>query len=712
MGAEIDLGDRARAAERAVRPGGDPDEAVQIQPHDPAPAGRQALDQDLARLVGEVGEPQDRPVRPLIGDRLDQRALGPFGRQARPPGRRRHAAQHMVARIDAAAAPVEPGLGERHLGIDQAELADRRREGDRVDPAGRHVGDVAELPGGAEQAALARVHAGERDPAVLRIAGRRGAVGIVAGAERAGPDPIGLAAGEGAGAGDHMGQRFQRLHHRDVVGGMHDRAGGVDHEIQQLGRRPLAVQLGEIREHAAAERLAGEGGARRAVDLGGLGAGRPDAAGQGAFQIRGRADRQLGELDAGLLDGIPDPRQIALHDGGISRWPAVLVAAGEHRLQHQPGAGRLGHRLEHRQHLAALADPRVVEREGRDPRAGQVARRAVGDPAVERTDEELWRQRLDRREIGEDRGPLLRRQAEPDRRHPARPAADREMHRLRPAAHGHARRRAVDRQPDRLLAHLAGRQRVGPGQRERADIGLVGGVRPVAMVLHLEGIALHGAGHLDARQDLVGQGAQVLERAHRVDPRRERRLRPLAVGMEHLDRAAGDAGQGMEHDEAGPVGHEVGGGDRLALEGQAAIRAALDPGAVAQLLLGVLADRVVADLEALAGLADLQVLDLGVVGAPIAVAHDERDRPDRLLAADLDVTEIAAVELHRERARPQHPERGDALLGAEQSNRARWSGGHGAPLRTDWHGLRRSIAPVFGRRPGCTWQTNRPSDFA
>ena len=59
--------------------------------------------------------------------------------------------------------------------------------------------------------------------------------------------------------GDDRGQRLQRLHHRAVVGGVDDRAGRVGDEVEQLGRRSLAVELGEVGEHAAAEADAGKG---------------------------------------------------------------------------------------------------------------------------------------------------------------------------------------------------------------------------------------------------------------------------------------------------------------------------------------------------------------------------------------------------------------------------------------------------------------------
>ena len=164
--------------------------------------------------------------------------------------------------------------------------------------------------------------------------------------------------------------------------------------------------------------------------------------------------------------------------------------------------------------LAGLRDP-LIERKGRaaDDRGPGIA---VGDPRIERADQELRRQLPDR--IGRHQGRLevLRAQAEADPRHacrPAPPTVTRTGAAPPPAAT--CGTSPVERQPHRLLGGLAGLDHVGPGLGERPDIGLVGGIVPVAVVLHLEGVALHGAGHLDARQHLVGERADVLERADR-----------------------------------------------------------------------------------------------------------------------------------------------------------------------------------------------------
>jgi hypothetical protein len=53
--------------------------------------------------------------------------------------------------------------------------------------------------------------------------------------------------------GGDVRQSFDCLHHRSVVRGMHDGRCGEGNEVQQVERRPLAIEFGEMREHAASE---------------------------------------------------------------------------------------------------------------------------------------------------------------------------------------------------------------------------------------------------------------------------------------------------------------------------------------------------------------------------------------------------------------------------------------------------------------------------
>ena len=66
---------------------------------------------------------------------------------------------------------------------------------------------------------------------------------------------IRLAAGQRGDAGAEVGQRFERFAGGSIVAGMHQRRGREGDEIDVLDRWSLAVQLGEVGEHAAAERV-------------------------------------------------------------------------------------------------------------------------------------------------------------------------------------------------------------------------------------------------------------------------------------------------------------------------------------------------------------------------------------------------------------------------------------------------------------------------
>ena len=110
------------------------------------------------------------------------------------------------------------------------------------------------------------------------------------------------------------------------------------------GRRALAVELGEVAEHAAADGDAGEGCARGRHQLWprrGLG---PDAPGQGAFQVDRRRDSDSVRANGDALD-------LALHIGEITaqrveivRRLALGIDARQDDLEHELGsecAGKL-----------------------------------------------------------------------------------------------------------------------------------------------------------------------------------------------------------------------------------------------------------------------------------------------------------------------------------------------------------------------------------
>ena len=327
---------------------------------------------------------------------------------------------------------------------------------------------------------------------------------------------------------------------------MHQRADGMADEVEQPGRRALAVELGEVAEHAAADRACPGSGAARGREL--LPAGRlgPDAAGQRAFQIAGRRDRDPRRADADALD-------LALHVVQVAR------AAPRDRRSGLPAASTQGSTTSSTSSAPSDAGELAIVL----GEAGIVALAGVelGDevtpaPAARSGSDQIQRRRAcsagDRQADG---GHAVRPSRAFDSdgdgvaRRPPRPAGDAARRRQRDAA-------GVNFSP--LV------DRVGPGQSQRADIGLVGGVQPVALVLHLEGVALHAAGDAHAGQDLVGQGADVHERAGRDRSapgtgcaRRVPSTCSTSTG------GAADAFQRMQDDEAGAVGDEV--AERLAL---------------------------------------------------------------------------------------------------------------------------------------------------
>ena len=119
---------------------------------------------------------------------------------------------------------------------------------------------------------------------------------------------------------------------------MHDRASGGVHEVEQLGRRALAVQLGEKGEHAAAETNAGKGRAGRAVQVRERRRWRPGAAGQDALEVADRTDGQcrehqarvahqageMGELGIEGVDAFDHDFELALCAGPLAQNPIAV----------------------------------------------------------------------------------------------------------------------------------------------------------------------------------------------------------------------------------------------------------------------------------------------------------------------------------------------------------------------------------------------------
>lgn len=195
---------------------------------------------------------------------------------------------------------------------------------------------------------------------------------------------------------------------------------------------------------------------------------------------------------------------------------------------------------------------------GRVEAEGQSLRADLGEPV----------------ETCEDRAGFLRRHDEADLRHAADGGADRHFDFDASVARGHRRRVAVEGQRHRLGQRLAVCEPIGPWQFERPHVSLVGGVRPVALVLRFERISFHAAGRFEPWPNDVGDRSHRLEGLPRVDEVGQARMFARAVDVLDDDGRAGEADNGMENTEAAAIGPKIAGRPRLDLEAKRAVGAA------------------------------------------------------------------------------------------------------------------------------------------
>ena len=263
-----------------------------------------------------------------------------------------------------------------------------------------------------------------------------------------------------------------------------------------------------------------------------------------------------------------------------------------------------------------------------------------------------------------------------------------------PAASGRTRSGPLEAQLDRLLNRLAGIQREWMREIQWPNVRLVRRVGPVALVLHLEGVAQHGAGHLEPWRDLVGECADVHDGLLGVDHLRKEGLDHFAAHIGHQRRMPTDPLQCVQHDEAGPVRDKGSLRSPASFEAQRAVRTAGDARSIDEALTLLGADRAVGDDEAIARLLHGETVDFRVVRAPVLVPHDVGNGTNGFTPAVPDVAQVAGVQLGGQRARPELPGVGRRLLGAEQHDRARWGFGHG------WSP--RPVRPMRHAGPACT----------
>ena len=227
---------------------------------------RRALEAaDLHRLLlaREIGKPQHRPRLCFIGKRCDFSRSAAFRFNMLCAAGAPQSRKDVIDGIDRRIPAIETRLHVIGLAVDKALRPGHRPQRNRIKPALRRRGHKAEIPGGREQAALPRIHVGQADAAIVGIGRYLRPIGIVAAGNAGWPHVIGRRADHGARRGDDPRQGFKRFHDREVVGRMHDGACRMGDEIKHALGRGLAVQFGEIGEHAAAQRHAGKCLARR-----------------------------------------------------------------------------------------------------------------------------------------------------------------------------------------------------------------------------------------------------------------------------------------------------------------------------------------------------------------------------------------------------------------------------------------------------------------
>ena len=407
-------------------------------------------------------------------------------------------------------------------------------------------------------------------------------------------------------------------------------------EIEVLSGRPLAVELGEVGQHATADPGTWKCRPGRLDDL---------PPGRHAFRQR-RAGRVRLEVGSRGHDDGCRTQICGLDCGGCaSDLGGWALAAGNDDLEHHLGADPLRQL--------------PVARQGLLP-----TRLAQVDPAVE-----MLRRGLPH-DVGDRKSELdvLRQHAEAKTRHRPGLAAQSERDR-RPFAR-RARQPAREAEGDGMADLGAARDRVRPGQRERARVGLERRVRPVAMILGLPGIALHAQRRADTRYRLVSHCSDVEKRLSGIDQLRRLGALDRAVDMLDLHGPAGHACERVQNDEAGSAGQKVLLRPRDGCAADRAVGRAPKLGVPGQIAIRGAGQRIEGHDEAATALVDAQIADRGRAGAPDAVADQKRDGANHLRVADLDPAQLTVLEGCRDGAGNQPSLLGHRLVGAEQLDRA------------------------------------------
>ena len=285
--------------------------------------------------------------------------------------------------------------------------------------------------------------------------------------------------------------------------------------------------------------------------------------------------------------------------------------------------------------LEVDVDAMVVQPEARDRAHGGGRRRKLPAGSSDRRDHDIQLlQELDRRARG--RGPSSW-----------------------PRGHRRARLLAgAAPERDTLVERLPRDCFVDEPEAERRGIRLERRVGPVALILHLELVALEGERRRHVRGELHVQAVPGA-REREIDPAdqtlREDRPRKLPRGAPARGRrpiATADVGiRRMKDAETDPAVAKGPAGDARHRVGQRSVHAPLDSPAPLELDLPGRAERTERDQEGVLAPLDAEVGDHRRDRAPGLVAHGDLDQPGKLDLATRDVREVDPAEDGGKRAR-------------------------------------------------------------
>ena len=376
--------------------------------------------------------------------------------------------------------------------------AGRHRRRQAGDAGPRRRCDGADGEGGGEGLALARIVHCHRGPPAIGVRRHRSAVGVRPHSDRDQSEVQLAARHQRAGAVEDLRQRLERFEDRTVVGGMHDRRRPEAGEVDQGGIGRTAVELGEVRQHSSTHFGAREGVAQQRHEIHRGRPGGPGSVGLVAGQIGARHGDHAPRHNAGGTAGVGHRRDVVSGVGTGDDFER------NRRFERQPPRVR-----------GAGVEPK---KQAVDPDTGE----SGGGLTRERRVVRQRNARHDRRGWGGGRrGPLA-----------------------------HFRR--AEGQVYRLPHAVACIDPVGPGPGEWPAVGLERGVGPVALVLHLEDVALECDRDFDV-VDAVPQPGDVEDRLVWTDPGGKAGGLFTTVGMADLERRAGDPGDRMQQYEAGAV---------------------------------------------------------------------------------------------------------------------------------------------------------------